>query len=163
MNINIRKAIPSDSEALTEISFKSKRFWNYPDEYFEIWRHELTISKEYIIQNDVFIAEENGIAVGYYSIVENENDFWSGKVFVMKGIWLEHIFILPEYIGKGIGTLLIQHAKVVCKDMDCSKLYIFSDPNSRGFYEKIGARFIKESPSSIEGRTVPVFQLDVEG
>src|SRR5690554_6199749 len=119
MDVSIRKAVREDSNVLTDISFKSKRYWNYPEEYFEIWKDELTIKDSYILDNTVYVAEANDEIIGYYSIVEVKNDFWAGEVFVMKGFWLEHIFILPEYIGKGIGTKLINHAIQTCKPLRC--------------------------------------------
>ena len=54
--IQIRKAQPVDSDLLTEISFDAKKHWNYPDNYYDLWRDELTITKEYIHQNIVFEA-----------------------------------------------------------------------------------------------------------
>ena len=32
MNITIRKAVCEDSDVLTDISFKSKRYWDYPEQ-----------------------------------------------------------------------------------------------------------------------------------
>ena len=46
--IEIRQAQPIDSELLTEISFAAKKHWNYPDNYYDLWRDELTITKDYI-------------------------------------------------------------------------------------------------------------------
>ncbi|MCL6591970.1 MAG: GNAT family N-acetyltransferase [Firmicutes bacterium] len=80
----------------------------------------------------------------------------------MEGYWLEHIFIRPEFIGKGIGSQLILHAQKKCKDLGIERIYIFSDPNATGFYHKIGAHYIKESPSSIEGRTVSLFEIQLK-
>ena len=74
--ISIRQAHPDDSVDLTELSFLSKKHWNYPEKYFEIWRDELTITPEYIGKNRVFVAEREGEKVGYYSIVHNPNDFY---------------------------------------------------------------------------------------
>ncbi|MCL6591969.1 MAG: hypothetical protein K6U80_18720 [Firmicutes bacterium] len=66
MEVNIRKAFMEESATLTDISFASKRFWNYPEEYFEVWKDELTITPEYIQKNDVNVAEFNGEVLGYY-------------------------------------------------------------------------------------------------
>ena len=165
MKVIIRKAYPEESDILTDISFTSKRYWSYPEEYFEVWKDELTITPGYIQKNLVKIAEydgEEGKILGYYSIIKNDKDFWAGKVFVMKGYWLEHIFIRPEFIGKGIGTQLIKDVKKTSKKLEIEKIYIFSDPNAKGFYDKIGADYIKESPSSIEGRTVSLFEMKIK-
>ena len=56
----IRQAKRSESELLTELSFASKHYWGYPETYFKIWASELTISSDYIDQNDVFVYEDDG-------------------------------------------------------------------------------------------------------
>ena len=159
MNIIARPATINDDEALTKISFASKRHWKYPEEYLEIWRDELTITPLYIINNILYVAEEDGQALGYFSLVEVTENFWSGKVLVNKGFWLDHLFILPQYIGQGIGTKLISVLKEKCKEMKIDKVSIFADPNAKGFYDKIKAHYLGEVPSSIEGRTVSLYEL----
>jgi hypothetical protein len=42
----IRRARREDAETLTRISFDSKRYWGYPEAYFEHWAAELTIDAE---------------------------------------------------------------------------------------------------------------------
>jgi len=44
----IRQAKRTESGDLTSISFASKRYWNYPEEYFDVWKKELTITPGYI-------------------------------------------------------------------------------------------------------------------
>ncbi|CUH97381.1 hypothetical protein P22_3509 [Propionispora sp. 2/2-37] len=157
----VREADLSESHILTDISFAAKRYWNYPKAYFEIWKDELTITPEYIQNNKVCVAEVDGRVVGYFSLVEVKRDFWAGRVFVNAGFWLEHIFIQPEYIGRGIGTQLINYLEAMCRELGVDKVRIFSDPNANGFYDKMSARYLGESPSSIEGRTVSLYELDI--
>ncbi len=159
MDFTIRRAQISDSSSLTDISFAAKRVWNYPEQYYDIWKDELTITPVYIAENRVYLAEANGAVLGYFSIVEVREDFWAGKVFVKKGFWLEHIFINPIYIGQGIGTCLMAYASTLCLQENILLLHVFSDPNANGFYDRLGATYIGESPSSIEGRTVSVYEL----
>ncbi|AET69898.1 putative acetyltransferase [Desulfosporosinus orientis DSM 765] len=161
MKITIRPARDNENDALTNISFTSKNYWNYPQEYFDVWRRELTITSDYINTNIVFVAEVDEIVAGYFSIAEVKEDFFTGQVMIKKGFWLEHLFILPEFIGQGIGTDLMFKAKNICAQMKIDRLYIFSDPNAKGFYDKLGAKYIGESPSSIEGRMVSLFELEV--
>ncbi len=158
MNIRISKAKPSDHKKLTEISFSSKRYWNYPNSYFEIWKNELTIKTNYIEKNLVYKAEYNNQIIGYYAITNVEKSFFSGPIRIQKGHWLEHIFIIPEYIGKKIGSALMEHAKNQCLSLNCNILRIMADPHSKNFYQKIGAEFIKEIPSNIEGRKICYFE-----
>ncbi len=160
-NIRIIIAEERDHDMLTTIAFSAKRHWNYPEHYFELWKDELTISEEYIKNNLVYKACYLDKIPGFYSIVENKADFYSGEVFVEKGFWLEHIFILPKYHKMGIGRLMIDHAKQVSKTKGIKMLKIFVDPNATGFYEKIGACLSYNSPSSIPGRTIPVYSLSI--
>lgn len=159
--IEINKAHDSDFETLTEISFAAKRHWNYPESYFDIWKDELTITKEYINKNMVYKVLLFDTVLGFYSIVENENDFWTNEIFVKKGFWLEHFFIRPEFHKMGIGRLLIEHAKMISKSKNISNLLIFVDPFAKRFYDKIGAEFLCESNSSISDRLIPIYELKI--
>jgi GNAT superfamily N-acetyltransferase len=156
--LTIREAIPDDSSQLTQISFASKNYWGYPGSYFDAWCEELTITPEYIKRNTVFAAQIKQKIVGYYSIGHIAQDLWVNNIFVKNGFWLDHMFILPENIGQGVGTLLCRHIVKICPQLGCSKLLIFVDSNSKGFYDKVGATYIEEVPSSIEGRTVSFFE-----
>ena len=158
-SLKICKAESINALLLTEIAFAAKKHWNYPEEYFEIWKDELTITEKYIADNTVFNAILQNKIVGFYSIVHNPEDFYSGEVFVKKGYWLEHIFILPEYHKKGVGSMLINHAKEQCRQKKLNELFIFVDPFARGFYDKIGAEFLYDSKSSISDRLIPVYAL----
>jgi maltose O-acetyltransferase len=159
--ISIHKAHDSDGETLTEISFSAKRHWNYPEHYFDIWKDELTITEEYINKNIVYKAVVLESVLGFYSIVENENDFWTNEIFVKKGFWLEHIFIRPEFHQMGIGRVMIDHAKIISRSKGIGNLLIFVDPFAKGFYDKIGAEYLYESNSSIPLRRIPVYDLKI--
>ncbi|MCL4530843.1 MAG: hypothetical protein M1485_06230 [Chloroflexi bacterium] len=37
MNIEIRRALPEEADALTEIAIAAKRHWGYPERWIEIW------------------------------------------------------------------------------------------------------------------------------
>lgn len=160
--IQIRKANVTDSDILTEIAFSAKRHWGYPDEYFQTWKNELTITLDYIHQNIIYKAQIDDMIFGFYSIIENKTDFYSGEILVKKGFWLEHIFIKPEFHRMGIGRLLIEHALSVSREIRISELLVFVDPYARGFYDKMGAEFLHESKSSIPSRLIPVYKLKIQ-
>lgn len=161
MEYQIIRANDADHKVLTEISFAAKRHWNYPESYFDIWKDELTITKDYIIENLVFKAVYKNIVVGFYSITENKSDFYSGEIFVAKGFWLEHIFVRPDFHKLGIGRMLIDHAKKISMETGINTLLIFVDPFAKGFYDKIGALHLYDSKSSIPGRHIPVYELKI--
>ncbi len=161
VDFEIRKAAASDCGALTALSFASKRYWDYPDSYFDVWKNELTVTPGYIGRNTVFAAWRDSEVIGYFSITEVTADFYAGSVLVEKGFWLEHFFVAPEFIRKGVGSKLLGHAMNWCKENGIKSLRIFSEPNAAGFYEKFGAKFLYGSASSIEERTVPVYELEI--
>ncbi len=154
----IRRANIIENKFLTEMSFNSKRYWNYPEEYFKIWDTELKITSEDISINDVYVFEENDCIIGYYSIVELRRDLIVSDIVIEVGTWLEHMFISPQSIRNGIGTKLFLDCIKLCNSKSINTLKILADPNSRGFYEKMGCKFIKEYPSTIEGRTTPYLE-----
>ena len=155
----ISASLPSEDTALTAIAFAAKRHWNYPEEYVNRWRRELTISGAYIQKNVVFTVRSEKRIVGFYSIAENQADCFAGEVPVEKGWWLDHMFVAPEYHRRGIGRSMIAHVKSVAAERGVGRLLIFVDPHARGFYDKIGAEFLYESKSSIPGRMIPVYVL----
>lgn len=151
----IRAAVTSDSDALTEISFAAKRYWRYPEEYFRIWKNELTITPDYINRNIVFAAFIKSIPIGYYSIINLPDSFRINDIRMPAGLWLDHIFIKPSFIGNGIGKILLNHAEEKCISTGHNILHVLSDPNAKDFYLKSGYDYIDDIPSSIEGRTTP--------
>jgi GNAT superfamily N-acetyltransferase len=157
--LKIRHAKATDSATLTELSFRAKRHWNYPDEYMERWKNELTITPAYLESNTVFVGEFEDRIVGFYSLIENQQDLEIRTVLIEKGTWLDHMFILPEYMGKGIGTKFTIHMKAYLSGKKVDNVLIFVDPNATGFYEKLGAKFRRESDSSIPGRKIPVYEM----
>jgi len=99
--------------------------------------------------------------IGFYSITENKDDFYSGEIFVKQGFWLEHMFIKPEYHKLGVGVMLMNHAKQVSRDLGIRDLLIFVDPYAKGFYDKVGAAHLYDSKSTIPGRMIPVYGLRI--
>jgi maltose O-acetyltransferase len=157
----IEKAEPSEHSALTEIAFAAKRHWKYPEDYYERWKSELTITGEYIKRNIVYSVKQENRWIGFYSIVENLADFYSEAVFIPKGFWLDHMFIDPEFHRLGIGREMIGHIQKNAPALGIEKLLIFVEPFAQGFYEKIGAEYLYMSKSSIPRRWIPVYELKI--
>jgi len=160
--MSIRKARPQEAELLTDLSFASKRYWNYPESLFDVWRSELTITIEYIINNEVFVCQRHGGIVGYYSLVTHEQDLQLGHIVLPAGTWLEHMFVQPAVVGCGIGRKLFAHMQQRCCEKGVTLLQVLADPNARGFYEKMGCSYLREFPSSIANRTTPWLSLDCQ-
>ncbi|MBS1789121.1 MAG: GNAT family N-acetyltransferase [Acidobacteria bacterium] len=149
--LSIRRANSEEAAALTDIAFAAKRHWGYPESWIEIWRDDLTITAEFIERNEVFAAIENGELIGFYALVKSE-----GRTE------LDHLWVLPEWVGKGIGRQLLAHAMDRASTSGTRQIEIVSDPNAEGFYLKAGAKRIGQVVSTIEGqqRRLPRLAID---
>ena len=127
--------------------------------YFKIWKNELTISPGYIEKNTLWVYEMDRVAVGYYAVVHLAEDIEVTGIKLPKGFWLEHMFVDPRFIGKGLGSTMFHHLRDWCGKTGTSELGILADPHARGFYENMGCRYVRDFPSTIEKRTTPYLML----
>jgi GNAT superfamily N-acetyltransferase len=127
--MGIVPAKPEDAVALTEVAFAAKRHWGYPERWLESWREVLTVKPEFIAGHETHVAVVGDQAVGFYAL---------GR----KGDRLDllHMWVLPGWIGGGVGRSLFLHALERTKALGFRKLEIESDPNAEGFYLRLGAR-----------------------
>jgi GNAT superfamily N-acetyltransferase len=151
--MEIRKAEPSDAVSLTAIAHAAKRHWNYPERWITLWKEALTITPDFISSNQVYLAEADDKIAGFYALaLEGER------------ATLEHLWVLPERIGTGLGKKLFDHAVATARRANASFIEIESDPNAEGFYSRMGARRIGEISSELEGqpRLLPLLLFNVE-
>jgi len=141
MNIEIRGARANDAETLTTIAHAAKRHWNYPEHWIEQWKLDLTITPEFIAENEVFVAMVNQEIVGCCALVVSESL-----------AEIEHMWLKPEHMGSGIGRALFEHAKQRAEQRGASVLELSADPNAEGFYAKMGAQRIGEISAGMHGR-----------
>ncbi len=158
---SIRHAVPEDADQLTRIAFAAKRHWDYPEEWMQLWIPALTISAEYILENEVWVAVENEKLVAYYSLKNVSriaNPTYSPDPY---DLWLDNLWVLPEFIGLGIGKQLFQHALERSRARGFSILKIEADPNAQSFYEKLGARQIGEHYGEVDRQTrvLPLMEI----
>jgi ribosomal protein S18 acetylase RimI-like enzyme len=99
------------------------------------------------------VAVVSETPVGFYTLEERNGN-----------AWLENLWILPEYIGQGVGKQLFLHAAELSRQRGYRRLQLEADPNAVGFYEKMGMRKIEERHSEVEGqpRVLPIMELRLE-
>src|SRR5687767_8709413 len=85
----IRRALPDEANTLTQIALDAKRHWGYPEHWIKHWEADLTTSSDFIRDNEVFVAEQDGEVRGFYTLCV------SGKKAE-----LEHMWVTPGSIGK---------------------------------------------------------------
>ena len=141
MSIHIRRAKPDEADVLTEIAHAAKRHWGYPENWIREWKSELTITSEFITENEVYVATNGRDIVGCCAIAFNASL-----------AELEHMWIRPEHVGSGVGRALFLHVKERAAKLKIAALELSADPNAEGFYERMGATRIGEVRSEIEGQ-----------
>ena len=149
---SIIKAKPGQAEMLSNLAFRSKAYWGYSNEFMNACRAELTYSESMLNKNHCYYLLHDGMVTGFY-ILEQSN---------MHECNLDDLFIDQNFIGKGFGQALIEHAKTIAVELGVKKIIIQSDPNAKGFYLAVGAVQIgvKES-GSIPGRYLPMLEMNL--
>lgn len=122
----------------------SKAYWGYDIQQMEVWKEELTISPSYIQENQVFSLWSNGKIIGFYSYFEQEDH-----------IKLDNLFLLPAFIGKGLGYWMMEDFLKRVASIPKDKIVLDADPHAEGFYLKLGFQTISWLPSSIPKRFLP--------
>jgi GNAT superfamily N-acetyltransferase len=153
MNLNqisIQRVSPEQADQLTQIALAAKAYWGYPKRWMEIWKPQLTFSPEYFSENEGWVAVLNETPIGFYTLQEKRGNGWIGDLFV-----------LPGYIGKGIGKSLFLHAVERSRQYGYKTLQLEADPNAAGFYEKMGMHKIREHHSEVDGqpRVLPIMEM----
>lgn len=150
MDIQLRRAVAGDASRLTTIAHAAKRHWGYPEELIALWSAELTFTVEYIARHAVYLASVSGRVVGVYALVRTHPD-----------PELEHLWVSPDFIGRGVGRALVRHAMSTARGWNAARIKIVSDPNAERFHHRMGACRVGDVPSRPAGRRLPLLCLKV--
>ncbi len=149
LEITFRPARPDETPALSNLALRSKAHWGYDADFLEKTERELTVKAVDAARGRVFLAEQRDAVVGFYGL-EHEPPVMG----------LDSMFVDPKCNGTGVGAALMDHAKATAKAFGATTLQIEADPNAEGFYLRVGAQRIGETPSgSIPGRLLPLLEL----
>ena len=151
MNISITRATPDDAATLSDIAWRSKQHWGYSPEQMAGWREALTISEDMIRQHDVYLLHVDDKPMGMYMLWQKAEGH----------LELEHLWLLPETIGKGLGRKIWQHILQTAHQHNASMITVVSDPNAKGFYQHMGAVQIGEYHAEETGRVLPILQINI--
>jgi len=147
----IRRALPDEAETLTRIALDAKRYWGYPEHWIKHWESDLTVSSDFIRDNQVYVAEREGEIRGFYALCVSDNK-----------AELEHMWVTPSAIGTGVGKELFLDAMDRATTLEVREIEISADPNAAGFYERMGASQIGETESNINGQVRKLPRLRIE-
>jgi len=149
--VDVRAAVVPDLDELTAIAHAAKRSWGYSERWIASWKRELTFTEATLREQQVFVVEVAGAIAGVCGLRPAASQ-WE----------LEHLWVLPERMGHGIGSLLLEHARSVALAAGASAIRIVSDPQAVRFYTRRGAYRIGDLASSIPGRRLPVLRLALD-
>jgi len=132
MSIEIRKASENDFNAIFELLKEFAEFIKTPEKV-TLTLEQMQKDKDYF---NSLIATDNNNVIGfatyffaYYS--------WTGKT-----LYIDDLFIIQQYRGKGIGTTLINSLINIAKQENCKKMrWQVSNWNKPAieFYKRLGA------------------------
>lgn len=117
---------------------------------YEKLSHEVKIDPQLLQEHlfgprpyaEVLMAEDDGVTVGFALFFMNYSTF-----LARPGIYLEDLFVLPEYRGKGHGKALLIGLAKIARKRDCGRLewsvLNWNEP-AIAFYRSLGAKPMDE-------------------
>ena len=149
----IRPARKGEAPALGALCVRSKAHWGYDAEFMRLSWRSLQVDPAAIAEGRVFVAVD-------------ERDRPLGVVdcaFLGEDVDLMHLFVEPAALGRGVGRALFAVAVEWTRAQGRRTLLIASDPNSVGFYRRLGAVDAGLTPSeAVPGRMLPLLKYAVD-
>lgn len=133
-NITIRKITKSDFPSLIDLFKEFATFEKQPEKMInsvELMQRDKNLVNGYVLETD------DKKIVGYTTY------FFAYFTWVGKSLYMDDLYVKPEFRGKGLGTQLINKVIDFAKEENCNRLrWQVSDWNmpAKGFYESLGAK-----------------------
>lgn len=152
MTVVVRPARPGEAATLTALCIRSKAHWAYDDAFMKLSAAALVVNEADIVAGRVLVAATaDGPPLGMASVLGD------GET-----VDLDSLFVDPPAIGLGAGRLLFEAAVGMARGLGARRMTILADPNAVSFYERMGARFVRNAPSdAIPGRLLPFYEYDL--
>jgi ribosomal protein S18 acetylase RimI-like enzyme len=95
------------------------------------------------------IVEEHGVPIGYAKVAHAPAEH---------KCYLSSLYVLPGHQGKGIGSLLLEHAERHAVEFGLREIWLgvmVQNTRTMQWYERIGFVFVKEEPFTMGATSVP--------
>lgn len=115
------------------------------------WNSDLFLDVEEVISmerlnklletDSIYVAKVNGEIVGYIIIDIKEKD--NGFMRYRKLLNIDTLCIDEDFRGQGIGTKILEFAKNIAKEENCTDMHLTVNPNNKNaikVYEKFGMK-----------------------
>lgn len=148
----VRPARAGEAASLTALCLRSKAHWGYDAEFMRLCVPSLTVTEQSIAEGRVLVGiDGSGRTVGTVSVGRDGDD-----------AELALMFVDPAVIGGGAGRTLFEAAVALARELGYRRMTILADVNAAPFYERMGARFLRNEPSdAIPDRVLPFYEYDL--
>lgn len=144
-------ALPGDDDLLTQTAMSSKSIWGYSDQLMAIWRPDLTLSREYILANEVVKVYDDDVFVGFFSLVKTGD----------KSLEIDHLWLVPGRTKQGYGQRIFERIRAFARKNGYTTATLIADPNAIGFYKKMGGRVIGKHQGKVKDRVLDIIAFDM--
>jgi N-acetylglutamate synthase-like GNAT family acetyltransferase len=142
----LRPAASGDYERVRELTLESKAHWGYDRDFVRSWAEGLTFERD----RERWVDEVEGEIVAWAALVPP-----SDGVAVLDDLWVD-----PAWMERGLGSRLFRLAADRARELGAERLEWGAEPNSVGFYEKVGGRKLRDHVTEW-GRVAPWMGLDL--
>jgi GNAT superfamily N-acetyltransferase len=109
------------------------------------------ISAEQVRADHVYLGEEEGAVLGFYSLCIDAS-----------AAELDLMFVADQAQGQGVGAALFQHMRALSASLACTSVAIVSHPPAQAFYQRMGAERVgTKLPSGRVSWERPVLALRI--
>ncbi len=128
---------------LRAIARAAKGHWGYDPQRVADW----AASIEFPPDEQLIVAEH-----GWAAVVPR------GEV-----AWLDDLWVEPAAMGRGLGRELFERAAAAARAAGCVRMEWEAEPHALGFYERMGAVYVRDSEPSEWGRVLAVMGVSLVG
>ena len=141
-----------DTELLSFVAYSSKKYWGYSEEQMNLWKSDLEISSEYILENNVVKVFDDENFLGFFSI----------KLDKEQNVELDHLWLKPEYIKQNYGRQIFNYIMEILFEKGFERVTLIAEPNATGFYQKMNGKVIGKFQSKISGRFLDIYEFQTQ-
>lgn len=137
---NLRPAQAGEAALLSSIARAAKAHWPYTPQQLALWRDDLTVTEAMLAAHPCWVAQVGEKVIGFF-LLERAALFWT----------LEHLWVLPEFMGQGAGRALLAQAAALAGKEGAVGIRIDADPYAEAFYLACGVLRTGTIAAPLEG------------
>lgn len=147
----LRPARHGEGDRLRRIAVDAKAHWGYNRAEVEGWiMSDPDFSDAALAPDRAFVAEVGGRVVG-----------WAAASPKGRTLWLSDLWVEPAAMGRGVGRALFERVVTHARSSGADALEWEAEIHSVGFYERLGARYLRDSEPGRFGPSGPVMTIDL--